>query len=205
MFFLFSLVPPALPIEQQSAIVSQAIYFASSKQMKSWESLLESVHNRKLKFEIKWVSIRKKDGGYYKQSDPIDRPLDPPLLPLDVLEVSGFFNFDHELRIFILNSPSIYWLSNTNDPEILDSLVQLLDVPDRAWAANVTLAKMLGSTGLSFEIREGKAEQWWETEGKTGKAKQEWAAYLEKVKPTLKWSILGGYYKHITPEGKKVP
>jgi hypothetical protein len=205
MLFFSDLVPPFLLTEQQTAIISQTSYFSSSKQIKSWKPLLEGVYNRNLKFEVKWVSIHKKEGGYYKQSDPIDSIPEPPLLPLDVLEVSDFFDFDHDLRIFILDSPSIYWLSNTNDPEVLDALVQLLDIPDRAWAANVTLAKMLGSTGLSFEIREGKAEQWWETEGKTGKAKQEWAAYLEKVRPTLKWSVLGGYYKHITPEGKKVP
>jgi hypothetical protein len=204
MIFISDLVPLFSPTETQ-VIISQTSYFSSSKQIKSWKPLLEGTYNKNLKFEVKWVSIHKKNGGYYKQSDPIDRPLEPPLLPLDVLEVSDFFDYDDNLRIFILDSPSIYWLSNTNDPEILDALVQLLDIPDRAWAANVTLAKMLGSTGLSFEIREGKAEQWWETEGKTGKAKQEWAAYLEKVKPTLKWSILGGYYKHITPEGKKVP
>jgi hypothetical protein len=208
MFFISDTIPVAGLIEQQNNIADQVSTPSPGRQIRNWQSLLENVYNRNLKFEVKWVAIHKKKGGYYKQSTPIDGipPPPPAIILLDDRQVSSLLDYDDDLRIFILNSPKIYWLSNTNDPKVLDELVQLLDVPDRAWAANVTLAKMLGKASLGdFEIRVDKAEQWWETGGKTGKAKQEWAAYLDKVRPTLKWSVLGGYYKHITPEGEKVP
>jgi hypothetical protein len=47
-------------------------------------------------------------------------------------------------------------------------------------------------------------DEWWELEGKTLKAKQQWTEYLENVKPTMVWSPFGGYYKHRTPSGQYV-
>ncbi|MGB7414431.1 MAG: hypothetical protein WA902_09510 [Thermosynechococcaceae cyanobacterium] len=210
MFFILSSFPSNSLTSPPALLASVDI-----QQRNNWQFLLEGIYDSQLKFEIKWVEISKRGNGYFRQSYSIDKPPPPPpkpslgaeliLKPNETRDLFDFFDYDYSLRVFILNSSKIYWLSNTNDPKVLDALVQLLDIPDRAWAANVVLAKMMGNTGLGFEVRESKANQWWEAEGKTGKAKQEWAAYLEKVKPTMKWSVLGGYYKHITPSGETVP
>lgn len=111
-----------------------------------------------------------------------------------------------EFRIFIQNPVKLYRLSSINNPKILNELVNLLDVPDQAWAANITISKMLGLVGLDSysHIYNQTSQQWWKTEGKTGKAQMEWAVYLQKVKTTLKWNPWGGYYKHQTPSGKDV-
>ncbi|MGB7414487.1 MAG: hypothetical protein WA902_09790, partial [Thermosynechococcaceae cyanobacterium] len=200
MFFVLNSIPPTY-------LTDSSPFFAEVdiQKRRNWQISLEDIYDRKIKFHVKWVTIGSRT--YFKQGASIDGPPPiPTLAPPGIVlteEEDTFFDFDYDLRIFILDSPKIYWLSNTSDPKVLDALVQLLDVPDRAWAANVILAKMLGKANLGdFKIREDKAEQWWEIEGKTGKAKQEWAAYLEKVKPTMKWSVLGGYYKHITPSGE---
>jgi hypothetical protein len=107
-----------------------------------------------------------------------------------------------EIRTFIINPNKVYWLSNSNDQRILDELINLLDDPNRAWAANITLSKMLGITGLSSKIDQITLKQWWELEGKTQKAKQEWTQYIQKVKSSMVWSSLGGYYKHRAPDGR---
>jgi hypothetical protein len=201
MFFVPHTIPPVWSTEQQTLILSQTV-----KPTENIKNLLEGVYDDQLEFEVKPVAIHKRDGRYFKESYSVDNPPPLPLIPPDVTELPERYNYYHDNRVFILNSPKIYWLSNTNNPKILDELIQLLDSPSRAWAANVILAKMLGKASLGdFDIRVDKASQWWESEGKVGKARREWAAYLKQVKPTLRWSTVGGYYKHTNPNGGKVP
>jgi hypothetical protein len=208
MFFIPHTIPPVWSTEQQTLILSQTVKPTANIKSSDWQSLLEGVYDNQLEFEVKPVAIHKRDGKYFKESYSVDNPPPLPLISLDV-EVNKLperYNYYYDNRVFILNSPKIYWLSNTNNPKVLDELIQLLDSPGRAWAANIILAKMLGKASLGdFDIRVGKANQWWESKGKVGKAKQEWAAYLNQVKPTLRWSTVGGYYKHTDPSGEKVP
>lgn len=206
MFFVPHTIPPVWLTEQQTLILSQTVKPTANINDSHWQSLLEGVYDDQLEFEVKGVTMHRRDGGYFKQIGLIDPLLDQPLrIPLGETKLPDYYNYYRENRVFILNSPKIYWLSNTNNPKILDELIKLLDVPGRAWAANVILAKMLGKASLGdFDIRVDKASQWWESKGKVGKAKQEWAAYLKQVKPTLRWSAVGGYYKHTGPSGEKV-
>jgi hypothetical protein len=191
-----------------------------------WRAWLSSVRNDRIKFEARWVIIR--DGirenrlnyGLIKTSKGLETGLKNPRygvvqVPYAVSPgksppfISGpppGWTTDSilypEVRIFIINPHKVYWLSNSNDQRILDELINLLDEPNRAWAAHITLSKMLGITGLSSKVDRISPSQWWELEGKTQKAKQEWTQYLQKVKPSMVWNPLGGYYKHRAPDGR---
>jgi hypothetical protein len=195
----------------------------------SWESLLSYVRNDQVKFEVRWVTVRdgiREDGlerglirtprgletglnnphyGVIRVLYPVSSgKIPPPLIgpPLgEPLTYKSSITFART-RIFIINPPQAYRLSNFNNQKILDVLVGLLDDPNRAWAAHVTLAKMLGITGISSKIDQTTPNQWWELEGKTQKAKQEWTQYLQNVKPSVVWNPLGGYYKHPAPDGR---
>lgn len=165
-------------------------------------TLLRFVRNDQLKFQVYWVRINTNVYQKVRPYVPGQVFLSPSGPPPGFTMSPSIYDF----RIFIQYPVKLYRLSNNNDPNIFDELVKLLDDPDRAWAANITIAKMLGLTGLDRQtlVYETTPQQWWEAEGKTGKAKREWIAYLQKVKPTLKWSPLGGYYKHRTPSGYDV-
>jgi hypothetical protein len=193
----------------------------------TWAILLDSVRNDQVKFELRWVSIRDgfrdNDGLIRKKNNlkgenglinkrygittvhypvSLDRPS-----PLGTGPPAGWetdtITYPAK-RVFILNPSKLYRLSNINDLKVLDALVDLLDNRDRGWAAHITLCKMLGLDGLGSDLFQTPPNQWWELEGKTQKAKQEWTQYLQEVKPTMVWSPMGGYYKHRAPNGKFV-
>jgi hypothetical protein len=125
----------------------------------------------------------------------------------------GYRNMLPQFELVIQGPPPLVFLSKIPDPKILDELVELLDVPGRAWAAHVLLSKLLGQgsvtifnpdqPGVEF-VGQDLINYWWETEGKTGKAKQNLQIYLQKVKPTLEWRSDPGYYRHIRPNGTVV-
>jgi hypothetical protein len=165
-----------------------------------WCELLDSVQNEQMRFQVKWVQINNR--LYQKLSYSIDKPFPVPIAPPPSLLVPGYPPSSYELRVFIQNPPKAYELSNTNNLQILDELLKLFDDQKRAWAANILISKMLGVTGLDSKIHQISPSQWWELEGKTQKAKQEWTQYLQKVKPSMVWSPLGGYYKHRAPDGR---
>jgi hypothetical protein len=192
----------------------------------NWTNWLSSVRNDLIKFEARWVIIRdgirddRLDHGLIKTSKGLETGLNNPRYgvvqvpysvspgkqpPMPLGPPPGMTTdsiLRPEVRIFIINPRKVYWLTNSNDQKILDELINLLDDPNRAWAANITLSKMLGITGLSSKIDQITPNQWWELEGKTQKAKQEWIQYLQKVKSSMVWSPLGGYYKHRAPDGR---
>jgi hypothetical protein len=57
---------------------------------------------------------------------------------------------------------------------IVPDLLQFLDDPERAWAAHILLATMTRKNGAVSPCS-STPEEWWENEGKTGKAKKEWS------------------------------
>jgi hypothetical protein len=211
-------------------LVTQAVsQSAKPSSSSSWGDLLSYVRNDQVKFEVKWVTVRDgiREGGLERGLIRTPRGLEtglnnprygvvrvlypvssakipPPLIGPPLGEpITGKISITFaRARIFIINPPQAYRLSNFNDQKILDALVGLLDDPNRAWAAHVTLAKMLGITGISSKIDQTTPNQWWELEGKTQKAKQEWTQYLQNVKPSMIWSPSGGYYKHRAPDGR---
>jgi hypothetical protein len=132
------------------------------------------------------------------------------------------------IRTIIKNPPELVQLSNINDTRIFDELLRLLNYPDRAWAANILLGKMMGLPPVSIEVevlhnlswdnggtlkynsKRVSPVRWWETEGKTLHAKKAWITYFRKVKPTMKWhkvEVEGhnySYFRHTMPNGLKV-
>jgi hypothetical protein len=200
-FMLLPVGSDILSLPPHSSTVGQTIVLEyRNRSHQNWPNFLADVRNSSIRFQVKWVEIN--DGVYQKLNYPIDRPYSIPITP--ILPGATRSPSAYKLRIFILNPSKVYWLSNIDDPKVLDELVKLLDDPNRGWAANVILSKMMGITGLGQGIDEVSPAQWWDVEGKTGKSKQEWSAYLQKVRPTMRWSILGGYYKHQTPDGFEI-
>jgi hypothetical protein len=113
------------------------------------------------------------------------------------------FGYPRPLTQYIIkieSSPDLVQLSSIPDQRILVELAKLLDVPKRAWAAHILIAKMLGHDSVSSDSR----ERWWIEEGKTGKAKKFWINYIQRVKPTLQWKSDWGYYRHISPNGRLI-
>jgi hypothetical protein len=191
-----------------------------------WIAELSSVRNDQVKFEARWVIIR--DGirekglsyGLIKTSRGSETGLHNPRYgvvqvpysvspgksPPFISSPPPGWTTDSilypEVRIFIINPPKVYWLSNSNDRRILEELINLLDDPNRAWAANIILSKMLGIAGINSRIDQITPSQWWEIKGKTKKAKQEWTQYLQNLQSSMVWSPLGGYYKHRAPDGR---
>ncbi len=186
---------------------------------KRWVNLIDGVKNQELRFQIRRVVVKdgligdtddfindvKKSGS---RIDSVEEVFLPGSRPPDFFQPSLGVETEHlfheEIRIFILDSPSIYKISNINDPEILAHLTNFLIDPERAWAANIVLSKMMGIRRLNNALDSMSPDEWWETEGQTGKAQREWRAYLETVKPSMLWNPYGGYYQHLKPEGDYV-
>jgi hypothetical protein len=100
-------------------------------------------------------------------------------------------------RIVIRNSSELIQLSNIGDIRVIEELVKLLDVPGQGWAAQVLIWKMMGRPNVS-----STAEKWWQAEGQIGKAKKDWAAYIQKVKPSMRWNKERQYFRYVTPSGR---
>jgi hypothetical protein len=215
---------------QPPSLVAQVAAKQNDRNVSSsnWMPWINSVRNEQIEFEARWVIIRdgiRDDGSGYgliktvkgsetglnnprygivQVSYPVlpDKPPPMPLGPPPGMTTDSILR--PEVRIFIIYSSKIYRLSYSNDQRVLDVLLSLLDDPDRGWAAYITLSKMMGINGLSSKINQITPNKWWELEGKTQKAKQEWMQYIQKVKPSMIWSPVGGYYKHRAPDGRFV-
>jgi hypothetical protein len=74
---------------------------------------------------------------------------------------------------FLKGSPELSTLVTIPSFGITHGLTQLLNDPDRGWAANVLLATITGKLGIVYS-HASTPKEWWEKEGKTGKAKREW-------------------------------
>jgi hypothetical protein len=147
----------------------------------SWGKLLYFVENQKIRYLSKDTLI--------SMGENFD---------LDKEKIPWAPSPRHENRIFILSPPELVQLSSIGDVKILDKLVELTDVPGKAWAAHVLIAKMLGFS----EIR-SIPENWWQTEGKTGIAKKKWTNYIRQIKPTLHWDSKKRYFVYKDLNGKQ--
>jgi hypothetical protein len=191
MFYLANLDLHYTSFTQTPApIISTTTAQKQSPTSATWMELLDSVQNSRIKFKVYWV----RTNTYEIIKGPDGFP--PPPIPV------GLGSGAREgSRVFIQGPSKVYKLSNIDDLRIIDELLKLMDNPARAWAAHVVIAKMMGSSGLITSVGIISPQEWWETEGKTGKAKQAWIDYLEQVKPTMKWTPLGGHYRYLRPYG----
>jgi hypothetical protein len=200
-------------------LIAQTKGKTDSSNDKRWVNLIDGVKNKELRFQMRRVDIKdgifgdtddfindvKKSGSkIVSVKEVVSLDSSPPMVDQPSLGVEIEHLFYEEFRIFILDSPSIYKLSNINNPDLLAHLTNLLIDSERAWAANVVLSKMMGIRGLNNALDSMSPDEWWKTEGQTGKAQREWRAYLGKAKPSMLWNPYGGYYQHLKPEGNYV-
>ena len=64
-------------------------------------------------------------------------------------------------------------------------LVDLLDDPDRAWAAAVVLAAATGRDAKQIESLPASPDEWWATLGET--AQERWRDWLQDTRDRLRW------------------
>ncbi len=191
MFYLANLDLPRTSLTQAPAlIVSATIAQQQSSISTTWMELLDSVQDSKIKFKVYWVRTKT-----YEIIKVLDGSPPPPI------SVGLGSGAREGSRVFIQSPSKVYKLSNINDFRIIDELLKLMDKPGRAWAAHVVIAKMMGSSGLITSVGMISPQEWWKTEGKTGKAKQAWVDFLRQVKPTMQWIPLGGHYRYQRPYG----
>jgi hypothetical protein len=163
-----------------------------------WLDLLDAVQNDQLQYQSKWVDHANKE----VIEDIVPGRVPPLVVGIAYELYEGKSRQPPRIgsRVFIKGPVKAYKLSYVNDPRVLDELVNLLTVKDRAWVAYIMIRKMLGLSGPGFIT----PEQWWLEEGQTGKAKEYWTQYLKQVKPSMVWSPIWGFYKHRTPDGYDV-
>src|SRR5262245_10024567 len=91
-----------------------------------------------------------------------------------------------ERHVLVTAPPELVELSRTGDVEVLDSLVEMLQEPNRAWAAEVLLAAMTRNEEKLVDSFSGGPDKWWETFGET--AYQRWSKWLAENKQKLVWN-----------------
>jgi hypothetical protein len=99
----------------------------------------------------------------------------PPGSPFAVLE----------RRVIVTGPPELVELSHTGDLRVLDALVDLLQDPDRAWAAEVVLAAMTRREEKLVDSFATAAGDWWESVGQT--AHERWSTWLRENRENLVW------------------
>jgi hypothetical protein len=90
-----------------------------------------------------------------------------------------------ERRIQVVGPPEAAQLTETGDPALLDELVPLLSVRDRAWAAEVMLAALTGLEADLVADYTGKPDAWIDGLGATAPAR--WKTWLDQHRAQLVW------------------
>ena len=88
-------------------------------------------------------------------------------------------------RVVVTGPPALVELSRSGEVEVLDALVELLDDPETAWAAEVLLAAMTRREEKQVETFSGDPADWWDTLGRDARAR--WAEWLERERDALRW------------------
>ena len=97
-----------------------------------------------------------------------------------------------ERRVVVTAPPELVELSRSGDVQVLDELVELLQDPDRAWAAEVLLAAMTGIEEKMVDSFAASPDQWWSSLGKG--AHERWAKWLSEEKEDLVWNAEEGVF-----------
>ncbi len=95
-------------------------------------------------------------------------------------------------RVIVTGPPALVELSQSGDVEVLDALVELLDDPETAWAAEVLLAAMTRREEKEVETFSGNPAGWWDTLGRDARAR--WAEWLDGERDALRWDAEVGAF-----------
>jgi hypothetical protein len=95
-------------------------------------------------------------------------------------------------RVVVTGPPPLVELSRSGDPGLLDALVDLLDTPDRAWAAEVLLAALTRREEKLVESFATVPDEWWQSFGATTQAR--WRSWLDATRDRLTWDAEGQHF-----------
>lgn len=90
-----------------------------------------------------------------------------------------------ERSVQVVGPPDAVRLAESGDRALLDELVPLLSVRDRAWAAEVMLAALTGVEADLVASYTGKPETWIDGLGATAPAR--WKTWLDQHRAQLVW------------------
>jgi hypothetical protein len=90
-----------------------------------------------------------------------------------------------ERRVIVTGPPELVKLSASDDPQVLNHLVELLRDWDRAWAAEVLLAAMTRREDKIVDSFAATPDKWWDAVGKT--AYDRWNSWLTESRSKLVW------------------
>lgn len=90
-----------------------------------------------------------------------------------------------ERRVQVVAPPEAVQLAESGDLALLDDLLLLLSVRDRAWAAEVMLSAMTGVEGDLVADYTGKPDAWIDGLGATAPVR--WKAWLDQHRGQLVW------------------
>lgn len=88
-------------------------------------------------------------------------------------------------HVVVTGPTELVKLSGMGDVQVLDDIVELLQYPDRAWAAIVLLAAMTRREGKIIDSFAATPDEWWNSLGKT--AYERWKQWLEETREKLVW------------------
>jgi hypothetical protein len=90
-----------------------------------------------------------------------------------------------ERRVQVVAPPEAVRLAETGDVALLDELLPLLAIRDRAFAAEVMLSAMTGVEADLVADYTGKPDAWLDGLGAT--ARERWTAWLDQHRAQLVW------------------
>lgn len=91
-----------------------------------------------------------------------------------------------ERRLLVTAPPELAELTHIGDTRVLERLVELLDDPERAWAAQVGLAAMTRRDEGLVEGFSSSPEEWLDTVGPN--ARERWRDWLDEHRDRLVWN-----------------
>ncbi|MDZ4719528.1 MAG: hypothetical protein SH847_13820 [Roseiflexaceae bacterium] len=98
-----------------------------------------------------------------------------------------------ERRVVVTGPAELVELARMGDRRVLDKLIDLLQQPDRAWAAVVLLAAMTGHESKIIDSYATSPQHWWAALGET--AHDRWAAWLQNIGTKLVWDAAQGMFR----------
>jgi len=90
-----------------------------------------------------------------------------------------------ERQIVVTAPPEAVTLSQSNDLQVVEQLIEALGQPQYAWAAEVMLAAMTGRESKSVESFAATPDDWVDTLGKN--AQTRWSEWFEASRDKLNW------------------
>ncbi len=88
-------------------------------------------------------------------------------------------------RVVVTGPSELVKLAELGELRVLDELVNFLQEPDRAWAAEVLLAAMIRREEKIVDSFAATPNEWWDSVGKT--AYERWSKWLQETKGKLVW------------------